>query len=130
MHSKSRIRDFLLVSLAGMAGMVGVPASVAPKVQSGPVPSFSERSQTRVEYSVPRETILRMTLAGPLHMSHLQPGSELDGDLARPLYVVDREVLPAGSHIHLVVETVQKERVPSAWTASASWVWTGSTTTT
>jgi hypothetical protein len=64
-----------------------------------------------VQYSVPKETILRMTRSGPLRMSRLQSGSELDGDLARPLYVVDREVLPAGSHIHLVVETVQKERV-------------------
>jgi hypothetical protein len=46
-----------------------------------------------------------------LKISHLGPGNELDGDLARPLYVVDREVLPAGSHIHLVVETAEKERV-------------------
>jgi hypothetical protein len=102
------MRDFLLVCLAAMAGLTALATPIA---QSGGVPALSERSQPKVGCSVPKETILRMTLGGPLHMSHLQSGSELDGDLARPLYVVDREVLPAGSHIHLVVETVQKERV-------------------
>ena len=109
MPSKLRIRDFLLVCLAGLASVTASWA--APRAQSGAVPSLSERSPAQVEYSVPKETILRMTLPGPLKMSHLQSGSALDGDLARPLYVVDREVLPAGSHLHLVVESVQKERV-------------------
>lgn len=108
MRNKNRMRDFLLVCLAAMAGLTALATPIA---QSGGVPALSERSQPKVGCSVPKETILRMTLGGPLHMSHLQSGSELDGDLARPLYVVDREVLPAGSHIHLVVETVQKERV-------------------
>ena len=109
MPSSRRIRDFLLVCLAGMAAVAASRA--APRAQSGAAPTLSERSPAQVEYSVPKETILRMTLPGPLKMSHLQSGSELDGGLARPLYVVDREVLPAGSHIHLVVESVQKERV-------------------
>lgn len=108
MHDKRRVRDFLLVSLAGL---VAVGAWAVPQLQSGATPSLAERSQAQAEYSVPKDTILRMTLPGPLKMTHLQSGSELDGGLARPLYVVDRAVLPAGSHIHLVVETVEKERV-------------------
>jgi hypothetical protein len=109
MQNESKIRGFLLVSLAGMTGVGAWGAAL--QVQGGAVPALTERGQARVEYSVPKETVLRMTLAGPLKMSHLEAGSELDGDLARPLYVVDREVLPAGSHVHLVVEAVQRERV-------------------
>ena len=115
MRNQSRIRDFLLLCLAGMAGLVWTPAVAAPRTQSGDVRPLTDRNQRGVEYSVPKETILRVTLGQPLRMSRLQSGSELDGGLARPLYVGDREVLPAGSHIHLVVEAVQKERVQEKW---------------
>jgi hypothetical protein len=110
MQKKESTSGLQLALLA--AALVGSLLAAAPLgAQSGAAPSFSERSPAQVEYSVPKETILRMTLPGPLKMSQLKAGSELDGELARPLYVVDREVLPAGSHIHLVVESVQKELV-------------------
>ena len=69
MPSGRRIRDFLLVCLAGMAAVAGSRA--APRAQSGAAPSLSQRGPPQVEYSVPEEAILRMTLPGPLKMSHL-----------------------------------------------------------
>lgn len=109
MQRKKTIPDFLLVFLAGVAGVGAWGAT--PQAQSGAAASLAQPAPARVEYSVPKGTLLRMSLGGPLKMSRLGSGNELDGDLARPLYVVDREVLPAGSHIHLVVETVEKTRV-------------------
>jgi hypothetical protein len=109
MLSKKTIPDFLLVFLVGMAGVGAWGA--ATQAQGGAAASLTPGAPARVEYSVPKGTLLRMSLGGPLKMSHLGSGNQLDGDLARPLYVVDREVLPAGSHIHLVVETVEKARV-------------------
>jgi len=62
------------------------------------------------EYSVPEGTILRMELSGPVNVSHLQPGSELAGQLIRPVYVYDRALIPAGSQVRAVVEKVEKEK--------------------
>lgn len=56
-------------------------------------------------------TILRVNLDKPVKLSKLQPGSELEGELSRAIYVVDRAVLPAGSHVHLVVDAVDKEAI-------------------
>jgi len=64
------------------------------------------------ECSVPAGAILRMELSGPVRVSRLRPGSELDGDLLRPVYVYDRAVIPAGSQIRAVVDKVEKEKAP------------------
>jgi len=74
-------------------------------VAQNPVPSASLK-----EYTVPAGAILRLELSGPVNVSHLKPGSELDGKLARPLYVYDRALIPAGSQVHAVVEKVEKEK--------------------
>jgi hypothetical protein len=63
------------------------------------------------EYTVPAGAILRMELSGPVNVSHLKPGSELNGRLARPLYVYDRALIPAGSEVHVVVAKVEKEKL-------------------
>jgi hypothetical protein len=62
------------------------------------------------EYSVPAGTILRLELSGPVNVSHLKPGSELAGELTRPVYVYDRALIPAGSQVHAVVENVEKQK--------------------
>jgi len=64
------------------------------------------------EYMVPPGTILRLELSGPVNVSHLKPGSELTGQLARPVYVYDRVVIPPGSQVHAVVEKVEKQKAP------------------
>ena len=61
---------------------------------------------------MPPGTILRLELSGPVNVSHLKPGSELTGQLARPVYVYDRALIPAGSQVHAVVEKVEKQKAP------------------
>ena len=51
-----------------------------------------------------------MELSGPVNVSHLKPGSELSGELMRPVYVYDRALIPAGSQVHAVVERVEKQK--------------------
>ena len=53
-----------------------------------------------------------MELSGPINVSHLKPGSELAGQLARPVYVYDRVLIPAGSQVRAVVEKVEKQKAP------------------
>jgi hypothetical protein len=62
------------------------------------------------DYTVPAGAILRMELSGPVNVSHLKPGSELAGQLIRPLYVYDRVLIPAGSQVHAVVDKVGKQK--------------------
>ena len=62
------------------------------------------------EYDVPAGAILRMELSGPVNVSHLKPGSELAGQLVRPVYVYDRALIPAGSQVHAVVDKVEKQK--------------------
>jgi len=64
------------------------------------------------EYSVPAGAILRMELSGPVNVSRLKPGSEVAGQLVRPVYVYDRALIPAGSQVHAVVDKVEKEKAP------------------
>jgi len=51
-----------------------------------------------------------MELSGPVNVSHLKPGSELSGELMRPVYVYDHALIPAGSQVHAVVERVEKQK--------------------
>ena len=70
------------------------------------------------EYSVPAGTLLPLELSAPLHVTQLKPGSELTGNLVRPVYVYDRALIPAGSQVRAVVEKVEK--LPSATRKSLS----------
>ncbi len=62
-------------------------------------------------YVVPQGTVLRVKLNAPLKPGHLKSGTDVDGELVRPLYVYDREVLPAGTHVHTVVADVEHRKV-------------------
>lgn len=74
-------------------------------VAQNPAPAASLK-----EYAVPAGTILRMELSGPVNVSHLKPGSELQGQLVRPVYVYDRALIPAGSQVRAVVDKVKKQK--------------------
>ncbi len=63
------------------------------------------------DYVVPAGTILRLTMASSVKPGQLKPGSAVDGELTRPVYVYDRQVIPAGSRVHAVVGEVDKRRV-------------------
>ena len=81
--------------------------TLSPSLAAGqnPVPAANLK-----EYAVPAGTILRMELSGPVNVSHLKPGSELAGQLVRPVYVYDRALIPAGSQVRAVVEKVEKQK--------------------
>ncbi len=63
------------------------------------------------DYIVPAGTILRLTMSASVKPGQLKPGSEVEGQLSRPVYVYDRQVIPAGSRVHAVVGNVEKRKV-------------------
>ena len=66
---------------------------------------------TGKDYVVPAGTILRLTMSAPVKPAHLKAGGDIDGELSRPVYVYDRQVIPAGTHVHAVVQSVDKQKV-------------------
>jgi hypothetical protein len=97
-----------LLSLV-VAAQSPAPALPASDVAAEPSPNPAPAASLK-EYAVPAGAILRMELSGPVNVSHLKPGSELEGQLVRPVYVYDRALIPAGSQVHAVVDKVEKER--------------------
>jgi hypothetical protein len=67
--------------------------------------------QGSTSYVIPPGTILRFVLSAPLSPARLKSGHDIEGELSRPVYVYDREVIPAGSHLHAVVGEVDKHKV-------------------
>ncbi len=61
--------------------------------------------------SVPAGDILRIMLSGPMNVAKLEPGTRLEGEVMRPIYVVDREAIPAGARVEVIVEKVEKEKL-------------------
>jgi hypothetical protein len=53
---------------------------------------------------------VKVQLNGSLKLSKLKPGDVVEGDLARDVYSSDREVFPAGSHVRLAVDHMEKRR--------------------
>ena len=85
-----------IVAIAGLA--VAQTPATAPD-------SVLERT-----YVVPAGTVLRVTLSAPFKPTHLRTGSEIDGQLKRPVYSYDRQVIPAGTRFHAIVGEVDKHR--------------------
>jgi hypothetical protein len=53
---------------------------------------------------------VKVQLSSPLKLSKLKPGDVVEGNLARDVYSSDREVFPAGSHVRLVVDHMERRR--------------------
>ncbi|MBZ5646509.1 MAG: hypothetical protein LAN37_04720 [Acidobacteriia bacterium] len=97
---------FRPVVLAFPALLLAGGPSLAQTQQAAVPQTLGEKS-----YVVPAGTILRVSMVAPLKPSHLQAGSDIEGELSRPVYVYDRQVIPAGSHIRAVVAEVDKHKV-------------------
>ena len=68
-----------------------------------PVPDMDASS------SIVAGRVLRVALDRPLlRLSKLQAGSELDGQLFRPVYSGERLLLPQGTKVHLLVDHTEK----------------------
>jgi hypothetical protein len=91
--------DFSTCSCLGSGSQV----TLTPNLPTdGPVDS--------IVYTITRGALIRVRLATPLKLTQLQPGSSFGGVLSRPLYSQDREAVPAGSKIQLVIEKVEREK--------------------
>lgn len=55
---------------------------------------------------------VKVQLSNQLKLSKLKPGDVVEGTLARDVYSSDHELFPAGSHIHLPVDRLEKRRRP------------------
>jgi len=53
---------------------------------------------------------VKVQLNKPLKLSKLKPGDVIEGNLARDVYSSDRELFPAGSHVSLAVDHMEKRR--------------------
>ena len=53
---------------------------------------------------------IEVQLDAPLKLSHLRPGSVLEGKVARDVYSGDRQLFPAGSRVHLTVGHLERRR--------------------
>jgi hypothetical protein len=53
---------------------------------------------------------VKVQLNSPLKLSKLKPGDVVEGNLARDVYSSDRELFPAGSHVRLAVDHLEKRR--------------------
>ena len=60
---------------------------------------------------VPTPTLfIEVQLDAPLKLSHLRPGSVLEGKVARDVYSGDRQLFPAASRVHLTVGNLERRR--------------------
>ena len=53
---------------------------------------------------------VKVQLSNPVKLSKLKPGDTIEGSLARDVYSSDRELFPAGSHVRLAVDHLEKRR--------------------
>ncbi|HLV88971.1 MAG TPA: hypothetical protein VKV39_18435 [Candidatus Sulfotelmatobacter sp.] len=53
---------------------------------------------------------VKVQLQSAVKLSSVKPGDTLEGDLARDVYSPDRKLFPAGSHIRLTVDQLERRR--------------------
>jgi hypothetical protein len=99
------------------SGIEKEPTSLKTRSQSAVVQApVSEHSSGEVTPGnvIPAGRILRVALDHRLpKLSKLQSGSELDGQVMRPVYLGDRVLIPQDSKLHLVVDRTEKQKLPT-----------------
>jgi hypothetical protein len=88
-----------VISGAMLAGLV-FAGGVACYASDEPIGAASATSGVYV----------KVQLDCPLKLSKLKPGDLVEGNLARDVYSSDRELFPAGSHVRLAVDHLEKRR--------------------
>ena len=99
------------VLLLLLGGATGVLAQVTAESSKG-APSLDEthtgrESGATTSLSVPAGALLRASLPPTTKISRLKPNTWLDAEITRPLYGGEREAVPAGSHVRILVESVR-----------------------
>lgn len=62
---------------------------------------------------------VKVQLDKSVKLSSLKPGDVTEGNLARDVYSADRKIFPAGSHVRLTVDHLERKRRP----VSDRWPW-------
>lgn len=89
-------------------------AGIPLRAQDISVPASRPATSEGVALSpVPKGAIVRVNLAKGVKIDKLKAGSEFDGTVSRPIYVVDRLVIAAGTPMHFVVNSVEKKPLPT-----------------
>jgi hypothetical protein len=78
----------------------------SPSADSSDAPSSAFGASR--EASIPQGALLRVRPNALPSLSRLRSGSLVSGTLLRSLYCQDREIVPVGSQIELIVETIEK----------------------
>src|SRR6266568_931539 len=64
-------------------------------------------------------------LDAPRKLSGLKPGSSLEGTVERDVYSGERRLIPAGSHVHLTVDSVERRRrIPNRYQPGLAYFFT------
>jgi len=104
------------VSKAVSAGLLAAAVSVGSVVCSaGEKPAADAQNPPSPNASL----YLKVQLHNPLKLSKLKPGDLVEGNLARDVYSSDRELFPAGSHVRMAVDHMEKRRR----TPNDHWPW-------
>ena len=101
-HTQSFGRDIVdRADLQPTAPDISAPPQLAPPI---------EVSEDFLDATIAEGSLLRVAPTQPLSLSRLRPGSSFSGVLLRPLYSQDREAVPEGSRIELVVDKIEREK--------------------
>jgi hypothetical protein len=110
---------------AGSDRLLGPSRTVIRARHCGPDPSFGFQTACTVrcqcsagggdikdfaDSSIAQGSLLRVAPPSPSTFQRLRPGSSFSGVLLRPLFSQDREAVPVGSRIQLVVEKSEREK--------------------
>ena len=95
------------LSVAVGGGLLAAAVSVGSVICSA-----AEKTAANEQNPAPANSSLyvKVQLNKQLKLSKLKPGDVVEGDLARDVYAADRELFPAGSHVRLEVDHMEKRR--------------------
>src|SRR5208282_2892347 len=101
-----------VVMRRGSLSKVTSGALLAAAVSMGPITCFAgdEAAGAQAPSSPASSLYVKVQLNGPLKLSKLKPGDEVEGNLARDVYSSDRELFTAGSHVRLPVDHMEKRK--------------------
>jgi hypothetical protein len=63
-------------------------------------------------FELEKGTLLRLAMDDPVKVSNLHPGDVVEGKLTRAVFHQEREIVPSGTRLRLVVDRVKRKRLP------------------
>lgn len=97
-----RTREWIPALVCSLSVLLSVLGCAAPSVLSQ---DSGEESSRRLETGV----VISADVKGRLNLGRLRSGSSIEAELSKPVYSWDREMLPSGTRIQLVVDQVSKQ---------------------